>query len=86
MLGHSKKCYLCGKIVDYEIYRHGIGKKEFAYYVEIERSNLYRILKKGSTDTDQLLVFSVELGHNFSRDMADEFERRKNRNEKKVDA
>ena len=54
--------------------------------MEIERSNLYRILKKGSTDTDQLLVFSVELGHNFSRDMADEFERRKNRNEKKVDA
>ena len=74
--GKSSKCEFVhvGKMVDIEIYRHGIGKKEFAFRVEIDRSNLYRILKKESLATDQLFRFSVELGHNFFRDLADEFD------------
>lgn len=65
-----------GKMVDFEVYRQGIGKKEFAFRVEIDRSNLYRILKKESLDTDQLFRFSVALDHNFFRDLADEYDRK----------
>ena len=46
-----------GKMIDKELYCQEIAKKEFAYRVEIDRSNLYRILKKASMDTDQLFRF-----------------------------
>lgn len=64
-----------GKMVDKELYCQEIAKKEFAYRVEIDRSNLYRILKKESMDTYQLFLFSKELNHNFFRDLANEFDR-----------
>ena len=63
-----------GKLVDHEIYRHDIGKKEFAFQVDIDRSNLYRILKKESMDTNLLFLFSKALNHNFFRDLADVFD------------
>lgn len=63
-----------GRLVDHEIYRQDIGKKEFAFQVNIDRSNLYRILKKKSMDTNQLLLFSKALNHNFFRDLADAFD------------
>ena len=63
-------------MIDKELYCQEIAKKEFAYRVEIDRSNLYRILKKASMDTDQLFRFSLELGHNFFRDLSDEFDLR----------
>lgn len=63
-----------GRLVDHEIYRQDIGKKEFAFQVDIDRSNLYRILKKESMDTNLLFLFSKALNHNFFRDLADEFD------------
>lgn len=63
-----------GKLVDHEIYRQDIGKKEFAFQVDIDRSNLYRILKKEGMDTNLLFLFSKALNHNFFRDLADAFD------------
>lgn len=63
-----------GRLVDHEIYRQDIGKKEFAFQVDIDRSNLYRILKKEGMDTNLLFLFSKALNHNFFRDLADAFD------------
>ena len=72
-----------GEMVAEVMYEQHVSKHEFADRIGTDRSNVYRIVRKQSLETDQLYRYSKELNHNFFRDLAEEFERRKKRNEQK---
>ena len=65
-----------GELVSEVMYQKHISKYDFAENIGTDPSNLYRMLKKDSLDTNQLYRYSKELKHNFFQDLADEFERR----------
>ncbi len=65
-----------GEMVANEIKDQKFHKTEFAQKVGTDRRNLYRILDKTSFETDLLYRYSKELGHNFFRDLADEFDKK----------
>ena len=65
-----------GEMVAEVMYQQHISKYDFAENIGTDPSNLYRILKKDSFDTNQLYRYSKELKHNFFQDLADEFERK----------
>lgn len=66
-----------GEMVAEVMYQQHISKYEFAENIGTDPSNVYRILKKDSMETNQLYRYSKELNHNFFRDLAEEFERKK---------
>ena len=65
-----------GKMVAEVMYQKHISKQDFADLVSTDQSNVYRILKKESIETNQLFRYSKVLKHNFFKDLAEEFERR----------
>lgn len=65
-----------GEMVAEVMYQQHISKHDFAESIGTDRSNVYRILKKDSIETNQLYRYSKELKHNFFRDLAEEFEQR----------
>lgn len=64
-----------GEMVSEAMYQRHISKRMFADEIGTDRSNVYRILKKDSIETNQLYRFSKVLKHNFFRDLAEEFDR-----------
>lgn len=64
-----------GEIVAEVMYQKHVSKQDFADEIGTDRSNVYRILKKDSIETNQLYRISKNLKHNFFRDLADEFDR-----------
>ena len=64
-----------GEMVAEVMYQQHISKAEFAERIGTDRTNVYRILKKDSMETNQLYRYSKALNHNFFRDLAEEFER-----------
>ncbi len=48
----------------------------FAQRLNCHRVNVYDIFRRSSIDTELLWRISAILGHNFFRDIADEFDRR----------
>lgn len=65
-----------GEMLAEVMYQQHIPKNDFADRIGTDRSNVYRILKKDSIETNQLYRYSKELKHNFFRDLAEELERR----------
>lgn len=65
-----------GELVAEVMYQQHISKQDFADAICTDRSNVYRILKKDSIETNQLFRYSKELNHNFFKDLAEEFENR----------
>lgn len=65
-----------GEMVAEVMYQQHVSKQEFAEAIGTDRSNVYRILKKDSIETDQLFRYSKELNYNFFRDLAEEFVKR----------
>lgn len=64
-----------GELVSEVMYQKHISKYDFAENIGTDPSNLYRILKKDSMETNQLYRYSKELNHNFFRDLAEEFDK-----------
>lgn len=64
-----------GEMVAEVMYQQHVSITEFADRICTDRSNMYRILKKDSIETNQLYRYSKELNHNFFRDLSEEFER-----------
>ena len=65
-----------GEKVAEVMYQKHVSKQEFADSIGTDHSNVYRILKKESIETNQLFRYSKVLKHNFFKDLAEEFERR----------
>ena len=65
-----------GGMVAEVMYQQRVPKPDFAGNIGTDLSNLYRILKKESLDTNQLYRYSKELKHNFFRELAEEFDKR----------
>lgn len=65
-----------GGMVAEVMYQQHVSKQDFAARIATDPSNVYRILKKESIETNQLYRYSKELNHNFFKDLAEEFERR----------
>ena len=65
-----------GGMVAEVMYQQRVSKPDFAGNIGTDLSNLYRILKKESLDTNQLYRYSKELKHNFFRELAEEFDKR----------
>ena len=59
-----------GKIIEKEVYKQGIGIKNFAHLIGCERNNVYNIFKRSKIDTIQLKRICEVLNHNFFQDLA----------------
>lgn len=64
-----------GELVAEVMYQQHVSKTDFAARIATDPSNVYRILKKESIETNQLYRYSKELNHNFFRDLAEEFDK-----------
>ena len=70
-----------GEMVAEVMYQQHVSKQDFADRIATDCSNVYRILKKESIETNQLYRYSKELNHNFFRDLADEFDKQFSQNQ-----
>lgn len=69
-----------GKIIESELHRQERSVTWFANKLYCDRTNIYKIFKRGSIDSDLLLRISNVLNHNFFNYYLNELENYEKKN------
>lgn len=69
-----------GQLIELELHRQERSVTWFANKLYCDRTNVYKIFKRGSIDSDLLLRISTILNHNFFFYYLQELENNKKRN------